>query len=824
MEQRTPLFGRVPAICVASTLLAAAVIQASPRPIAGPAASTMAVSAGAPTSLLQLPPDTREWTEKVSPSVLDRATQGKPTLEVFVTFRVPDAIRRIGAASSGAPGRLSWIADTADGLDRDFASFGVHQLHRYSHLPVVFVSMPADAIPVVAADPRVDGIALDRAVHKLDAQANTYIHVPAIQPPNTGAGIGIAIMDTGVDYTVPELSPAGTKTIKLFDNYRTSGDPNYALDDDGHGTEVAGTAAALGVSPSAAGVAPAATIVAVKVLDSSGNGDTNSILAGIDAVLASISGGDPYHIRAANFSLGGYFTDQGSGAAAVPPQPCDDPTDPTVAAFQQLVDAGIVVVVASGNGGCTTGVSWPACISTALAVGAVYDDAIGSIRFSGAQQCSPTGCSDRVSQAGTVACFTDSGPKLDVWAPTCTTAPLKGGGYDDSFCGTSASSPYVAGLVALLAQSKPGFSATAIGAALRNNGLPITDTRNNVTRNLVLADQALAGLVCTAPAVPTSVISNKSSICPGDLYVVSWGAVSGAASYTVQVSTEPTFSSQTSSTVASTSFTSSSNQATAANFYVRVRANASCGASSAFSTPVFVTYSPVCQFTYTHTYFVSGIARLPGFAPAFWYTDLAAFNPTTSTANIRLTFYGTATPPAAITTLAPHQQMTWPDVLAVLFTDNGPDKGVILVDSDQPIEVLSRTYSKVTVGGTVETFGQSYSGLEAGSGLASDAVGYLANLRSDGAFRTNVEFANVGSVMTDVELRLFTNTGVLITTVTATGLAPQRWTQLVRALPPGQAAAFAEVRALAPGARVIAFGSVVDGSSTDPTTIALFIP
>ncbi|HUK13837.1 MAG TPA: S8 family serine peptidase [Thermoanaerobaculaceae bacterium] len=805
------------------TLLLGALVGAAPLPAVD---QTAGAAGDLSAAQLQLPPDNRSWAEKVSPVVLDRATQGKPTQQLLVTFRVPEAVRQLGLRAPGAPGRTHWIADTADGLVRDFAPFGVVELRRYRHLSAVFASVPADAIPALAGDARVDALSPDRAVRKLDAQGNNYIHVPTIQPPHSGAGVGVAIMDTGVDYTQQDVGPAGTKTIKLFDDYRSSSDPNYALDDEGHGTEVAGVAAGTGAgNANAAGVAPAATIVAVKILDSTGNGDTNSILAGIDAVLTSVAGGNPYNIRAANFSLGGYFTDQGSGAAAVPPQPCDDPTDPTVDAFRQLVAAGVVVAVASGNGACTTGVSWPACISSALAVGAVYDTGGSGFSFPGALQCgAASGCKDLMLGIGKVACFSDSGPKLDVWAPTCVAAPMKGGGYDSSFCGTSASAPFVAGLAALLAEAKPGFSGAIIASAMRNNGQPITDARNGVTRNLVLADQALAGVVCSAPAVPSDAASDKSSVCTGQQFVVSWTAVSGASSYTVQLSTDPGFASPTSTDVVVPSYSYSTTQSTAADFYVRVRSNASCGMSSSFSTPVVVTYDPVCQVAYTHTYFVPGIARLPGFAPAFWYTDLAAFNASGSLANIRLTFFGTATPAPVVTTLANLQQMTWPDVLASVFADNGPDKGVILVDSDEPIQVLSRTYSKVTTNGTTQTFGQSYTGLEAGGGVAGGSVGYLVNLRSDGSFRTNVEIANVGEVTTDVEVRFFSNAGALITTATASALAPQRWTQLVRALPAGQSAAYAEVRPLAVGAVVVSVADVVDGSSTDPTTIPLYVP
>jgi subtilisin family serine protease len=688
----------------------------------------------------------------------------------------------------------------------------------------VYASAPPSALALLAADPRVEGIAANHRVHKTDTDGRALMHVEAIQPPYNGSGVGIAILDTGVDWTHSELAPLGTKTIALFDAFHTVGDPNYAKDDEGHGTEVAGVAAAAGVNSSAIGVAPAATIVSVKILDSTGSGRDTEILNGINAILTSVLGGNPYNIRVANFSLGGYDSTQ-SGSAAVPPQPCDDPfTWPLVDAFTQLTNANVVPVVSSGNGGCTNGVAWPACISTSLAVGAVFDSALGSIDFPDAQQCNgSSGCSQVVSAPGEVACYSDSGTKLDVWAGShCTTTPTKGGGYESCFGGSSASAPYASGVVALMAQASPSASAATIRAAIKNNGQPITDARNGITRNLVNASQALSQLVCTAPAVPASLAANISSACSGQQVVLSWGASSGASSYTIQVATDPSFTSPSSFDTSSTSFNYSSAQASAATFYFRVRANTGCGASSAWSSAVQVGYTPSCAVSYGPTYYVSGVARTPGYAPAYWYTDLSVLNPGTTAASLRLTFYGSSFPAPVTLTLGAHQQITWTDVVGTLFGLTR-DKGMIVLESTQPLRSLSRTYSQVTGTTTVTTYGQAYVGMEASEGLGFSQVGYLGSLRSDGQYRTNLEFLNASQVSTSVEVRFFSNAGTQIGTLTVT-VPPLRWVQQTLAVPAGQASAFAEVRTLASGSSVISYATVVDGSSTDPTGIALWIP
>ncbi len=783
---------------------------------------------GSAAPFMQLPEDPRSWTDKVAPDVVALAGSSSSDLDVLVKFREPYAVHALSVAAQGAPVRIKWIADTADVLERDWYAGGVRVLHRYSHVASVHVSVPAALLAAFAEDPRVDAVVLNRKVRALDATGSAYVHVTAIQPPNSGSGVGIAILDTGVDYTHAELSPLGTKTIALYDAYHSTGDAAYAKDDNGHGTQVAGIAAAAGVNAAAIGTAPAATIVSVKILDSTGSGTENSIVQGINAVISSVNGGNPYNIRAANLSLGGYFS--GSGAAGVPDQPCDSQDSIMATAFQQLTNANVVPVVAGGNGTCTNGVSWPACISTSLAVGSVYDQTFQFVSFSDSFQCNApgtTGCKDTDPAAGTVVCYSDSGDKLDVWAPTGAITPTKGGGYSSDntqhpyFWGTSASTPYASGLVALLAHASPSTSAANIKLAIRGSGNAITDSRNNITRNLIQADQAVAALACTPPDAPSNIGANIASTCSGEQVVLSWTPVAGADSYTVQVSADSSFANPSSSTTTSATYIFSTTQTTSGTFYFRVEASSSCGAS-AWSSVVQVTYTPQCSTSYVHTYYLSGIAHTPGVSPAFWYSDVSILNAGTSSASVRVTFYGVnSAPPAQTFTLGGGQQTTWTDVLGSLF-GLSQDKGMLVVDSTVPLQTISRTYSMVTNGATVTTFGQAYVGIEAGQALTTATTGWFPALRSDGVFRTNLEFVNTSAVPTDVRIAFYTATGTPIGTTTIT-VPALHWTQVVRALVSGQASAFAKVQVLVGGAQILGSASVVDGNSTDPTTIPMWV-
>jgi hypothetical protein len=720
------------------------------------------------------------------------------------------------AGVKGEP-RRAWIARIGDDLEREYAPFGVRAIARYAYLPIARMAVPAAFLPALAGDARVEGLTRVRTVHAFDTEGKALINVPAVQSQGfTGAGIGIAVLDSGVDYNHPELSPAGVKTIKLKDTVNNDSDP---MDDFGHGTPCAGIAAG-----SSTGVAPAATVVAVKVLDSSGNGSSDQVIGGIDAVLASISGGNPYNIRVASMSFGGYDPDNWPPAAGT----CDALSPDFLQAFQSLLDAGVVVVVAAGNGGCTGGVAWPACLSNALAVGAVYDAPLGFRSYS-SLNCGGGSCTDSSATTEMVACYSDSGDKLDVWSPAdCATAPSWGGGYESCFTGTSAATPYVAGVAALLAQARPGVTAADLRAAIRSTGKDITDTRNGITRKRVDAGAALGALggACAAPATPAGVAIAPTTVCSGQNVVMTWGQVSGATSYTVQVATDAGFVGAQSFAVTTPSFTYAPAQSTPEILYFRVRANAECGNSSAFSAAVQAGYNPQCGSPYGKVYTVSGIGHIHGVKPAFWYSDLAAFNPGDSTAQMRITFHGSALTPGPVTaTLPGHQQLTWSDVLVALFGLSGEDVGAVTVESTQPLQVMARTYSRITdaCDGKQKTYGQSYEGLEASQGLVPGQVGSLVNLRSDSGFRTNVEFVNIGSVAASVEVRFFNNGGAALGTPLVRGIAPGQRVAVTAALPNGQTAAYAEVRATPDQARIIGFASVIDGNSTDPTTIPMLV-
>ena len=161
--------------------------------------------------------------------------------------------------------------------------------------------------------------------------------------PVTGTGVDVAVIDTGVDGTHPALEGA---VVGGHDFVEEDGDP---MDDNGHGTHVAGIVAARGEP---AGVAPGASILAYKVLNRAGYGEHSDVLAGVETAVKDDA-------DVINLSLGGV----------------EPPDGPLTTAAQTAADAGVTVVAAAGNEGPSEGtVGAPAQAPGVLAVGASTSD------------------------------------------------------------------------------------------------------------------------------------------------------------------------------------------------------------------------------------------------------------------------------------------------------------------------------------------------------------------------------------------------------------------------------------------------------------------
>jgi len=331
--------------------------------------------------------------------------------------------------------------------------------HSYHLVSAIAATVPLAALDHLRRNPNVTVVEADGEVQAIDIELDNAWGVKRIgsgfvhDSGNRGDGVKVAIVDTGIDYTHPDLDG---NYVGGFDFVNADGDP---MDDHGHGTHVAGTVAAADDGAGVVGAAPKALLYGVKVLNSMGSGSWSGIIAGIE--WAADNG-----VQVTNNSYGG-STDPGSIVKA---------------AFDNSYAAGVLHVAAAGNSGaCTpTGdtVLYPAKFASVMAVAAT-------------------------SSTDARACFSSTGPAVEISGPGVSiNSTRRGGGYT-VMSGTSMASPHVAGVAALVLAS-----AQMTNVEARQKLVDTADDLGAVGRDelygfgLVDADEAASsGPVNTAPQV-----------------------------------------------------------------------------------------------------------------------------------------------------------------------------------------------------------------------------------------------------------------------------------------------------------------------------------
>jgi subtilisin family serine protease len=299
--------------------------------------------------------------------------------------------------------------------------------------------------------------------------------------PLTGAGIDIYIVDTGIRSTHEQFGGRVLAGIDIPTENGSSKVNPVTSDCDGHGTHVAALAAG-----STVGVAPQARLIAVRVLDCNGDGEVADVVNALQWVRAHHRSGVAAVV---NLSFGVDLGDDGTSI------------DREV---QALIDEGVVVTVASGNGDAA-GRPIDACkiapgdVPDALTVGAV-------------------GILD------VVAYYSNNGQCVDLYAPggdrfRGLESAWKDSDTDYEFdVGTSMASPLVAGYAALLAQQQPGICATTISQAIvdRSTKGVIQGMTADSQNRLLFVDTA--PIAATAPGEASHIIITTDS----QGLVVSW--------------------------------------------------------------------------------------------------------------------------------------------------------------------------------------------------------------------------------------------------------------------------------------------------------------
>jgi subtilisin family serine protease len=292
---------------------------------------------------------------------------------------------------------------------------------------------------------------------------------PRDQRSNAGEGIVVAVIDSGIDYNHAALGAGfgpNHKVISGWDFWNNDADP---MDDNGHGTHVAGIIAAQ--SAEVTGVAPGVKLIAFKVANSAGNSTQSHIISAVERTLDPNGDGNPSdRPHVVNISMGGPAGDD----------------DPVVKAIEQAVAAGIVFTVSNGNAGTYGEGQSPAIAPSVISVGAA-------------------------DAKDVIANFSSRGPSYDYsikpevvahGVDVLSTVPQNGFAPSS---GTSMSAPYVAGVAALLRAHYPQWTPADVKSVI-------------VTSSTILPDEAMvagAGRINVQNALQTGALAFPSVLSFG---------------------------------------------------------------------------------------------------------------------------------------------------------------------------------------------------------------------------------------------------------------------------------------------------------------------
>ena len=276
------------------------------------------------------------------------------------------------------------------------------------------------------------GLQEDVEVFAVDSGANTQIKADLVQSSgNIGSGRKVVILDTGYNYNHPELSSSYLGGKDFVNN---DADP---LDDNGHGSHVAGIITADGVVSKAKGVAPGTGVISGKVLGASGSGYFSDVVA---AIYWAVDGPDGIANTSDDFKADAISMSLGTSPPYTYKGFCDNALPDLTTAIKYALDKGTIVVVAAGNSG-SSGVSIPGCISYSTTIGAV-------------------------DSTDKVASFSGRGNAVDVSAPGVSIYSSVLGSSYATYSGTSMATPMVTGTVALIKSAHPAYTVSQVQDAL----------------------------------------------------------------------------------------------------------------------------------------------------------------------------------------------------------------------------------------------------------------------------------------------------------------------------------------------------------------------
>jgi subtilisin len=270
----------------------------------------------------------------------------------------------------------------------------------------------------------------------------SQIRAPQAWRRTTGQNVRIGVIDTGIDPTHPDLKHCIGRGINLVNRSL------LPIDDNGHGTHIAGTIAGSGASANGViGVAPKATIHAVKAFDQNGSAYVSDIIAGIDWCVQN-------DLDIINMSFGMKTYNKSLELAVL-----------------NAYRSGKVIVASSGNDGKRAFVDYPARFPQVISVGAM-------------------------TVKGKVAPFTNRGRHIDVFAPGENIYSAWLHGQYHKLSGTSMATSHVSGVIALLMSIQPNLEPLQIKDLLKRSSVAFGGGKKaGVSAGLVHARRAVALLL-----------------------------------------------------------------------------------------------------------------------------------------------------------------------------------------------------------------------------------------------------------------------------------------------------------------------------------------
>jgi serine protease AprX len=330
--------------------------------------------------------------------------------------------------------------------------------------------VPNSSLLALAASAVVSRIASDRVMTASNERTGATVGATAVRQTfgYDGTGIGIAVIDSGVAASHADLADGSgaPRIVQYVDYVDGATAPSDAF---GHGTHVAGIIAGNGFDSGGlrAGIAPAAQLLVLKVLDGSGRGRISDLIAAFDYVVASRI---QFSIRVVNVSIGAGVYESYD-------------TDLLTIAAKRVAEAGVVVVAAAGNNGKSGGaiqyggIMAPGNAPWVLTVGASShqgtvdraDDIMAVFSSRGPAVVDYLAKPDLVAPGVGIESLSSPGSTMYSSRATGLLAGTVDPGYLPylSLSGTSQATPVVTGSVALMLQANPALTPNAVKAILQ---------------------------------------------------------------------------------------------------------------------------------------------------------------------------------------------------------------------------------------------------------------------------------------------------------------------------------------------------------------------